>query len=106
MGDSLPFQMVQEARNIILLTFDFWRFDSFRLRSAQVKAIGSVLTFDFRLAVLSTDTYLCIYLVYSYTDDLYRAEGVEMKCILIDCEQGDQELGEYGVEDRLFLTQS
>lgn len=35
-----------------------------------------------------------------------------MKCILIDSEQGDQELSEQGVEDlfqiedRLFLTQS
>jgi hypothetical protein len=55
---------------------------------------------------------LCIYIGYSYTDDLCGAKGVEMKCILIDCEQHYQELGEqrvedlFQVEDRLFIEQS
>ncbi|MEA5624512.1 hypothetical protein [Nostoc sp. UHCC 0251] len=77
----------------------------------DIRKPHSVIFYD-TLLKLSTDAYLCIYLGYSYTDDLCGAEGVEMKCILIDSEQGDQELSEQGVEDlfqvedRLFLTQS
>ena len=47
----------------------------------------------------STDASSCIYIGDSYTDDFYRTKGVEMKCILIDSEQGYLELGEQRVED-------